>query len=1009
MSSAKQRRRAASFRRTAESVSPGDLIMPWDRFRDGQNWLFPAGWGFGTGWPLERTGTQGKAPAGILTEQELRLAILISRDLCDRNQLAIGFLAHEVNFVVGDGFTWKVVLRGSRTGAVSTGLADRDGDGRPDVDPDVEACQEVLDEWRHLSGWGDAAARIDPLDLDGPDLSPPADKEAEAVRRASRDGNALLRFFAGGGDTAGLPQVREVNPELVRNPPGADTREWQFGKRTHPDDPERVLEYGIADPDDLTRVEVVPAARIAHLKVNADGTQKMGVPDFFCVGEDLERVRKLLRNMGHVAAEQAAITYWTEHAPGTTGEQVRGMIELGKDYDRLRGPFPGLDTAGGVTRQPANVTDPGTRLHVNNGQRLNPGPVQSGAGALIQVEQAILRAVGLRWGCPEYFSGDASNANFASTLVSGGPFERAVKRRQKDVAAFQQGVAMRVLAFAARSGRLSPQQVSRVRVEITAPAVAIANRLEDVQRAQVLHSMGASPQTLLAEQGYDPAVEAANRKAWQEQFPEPGRGPSGGSVPGSPPPDTDGGSDPFGGLFGEGKVGCRCGDRVWEVLDRQMLAEGFTGRITDRSNRARCYQDGTPVACHQFDHGHATGRHKTLRTDTRAAARAVLADPKKATADQWAAFAEHLRGMTAKELRAVQKEYMDRHAGRLKRERIDALVAWAKGKGTDPAGGTGKGEPPAVNYDHSDPNHPVVKEMMADADHAAKVADYHRFAVGQRNAMRSLQAALKAHKDAIDAYNETRPGTKEESNAWDAIRAATKAKDAARAEFERTQEDAHDRLVRTFGASDPQKFTRWDHPGDDGRGDYSAAALPKTMTAEQRAVLDGGEKFVAALTGGGGETEVAHAIARGGRAFCSPRRGVQVVAHGTTFRTAGTLGGSAHQATKTAVHELGHAIENTKPKLKERAAAFLKYRLGDEKQQSLAKLFPGRGFEPHEAGAKDRFDRAFEDMDAHYVGKSYGSGSTEVVSMGVEKLYDDPVGFAANDPEYFHFILWALK
>ena len=64
---------------------------------------------------------------------------------------------------------------------------------------------------------------------------------------------------------------------------------------------------------------------------------------------------------------------------------------------------------------------------------------------------------------------------------------------------------------------------------------------------------------------------------------------------------------------------------------------------------------------------------------------------------------------------------------------------------------------------------------------------------------------------------------------------------------------------------------------------------------------------------------------------------------------------------------------------------------------------PGR-----EIGNKDSFDRLFDDPKthyyAHYTGKRYAAGSGEVVSMGLQAMYNDPVGFARKDPEYFKFI-----
>ncbi len=58
-----------------------------------------------------------------------------------------------------------------------------------------------------------------------------------------------------------------------------------------------------------------------------------------------------------------------------------------------------------------------------------------------------------------------------------------------------------------------------------------------------------------------------------------------------------------------------------------------------------------------------------------------------------------------------------------------------------------------------------------------------------------------------------------------------------------------------------------------------------------------------------------------------------------------------------------------------------------------------------EKGRKDNFDKAFPDPAEHYyIGKNYNNAS-EVLSMGLQKMYRDPINFAKQDPEYFKFVL----
>ena len=99
-------------------------------------------------------------------------------------------------------------------------------------------------------------------------------------------------------------------------------------------------------------------------------------------------------------------------------------------------------------------------------------------------------------------------------------------------------------------------------------------------------------------------------------------------------------------------------------------------------------------------------------------------------------------------------------------------------------------------------------------------------------------------------------------------------------------------------------------------------------------------------------------------------------------------------------------IEFKKPGVRAAAQAFLTGRIKDEPPRPMRELV-GPGFEPHEVGCRDDFDKAFG-RNAGYVGKVYADGDTEIVSMGLEKLFEDPAGFAKADPDYFKFMVGVL-
>lgn len=107
------------------------------------------------------------------------------------------------------------------------------------------------------------------------------------------------------------------------------------------------------------------------------------------------------------------------------------------------------------------------------------------------------------------------------------------------------------------------------------------------------------------------------------------------------------------------------------------------------------------------------------------------------------------------------------------------------------------------------------------------------------------------------------------------------------------------------------------------------------------------------------------------------------------------------------VHELSHAIEMQRPAVLARLVEFRAKRTAGESLVSMQTLHPGAGFGLDERVLKDQWrERGGE----HYTGKVYRSATgvdkaSEILSMGLERLHKDPVGFSRRDPEFFDFIL----
>jgi hypothetical protein len=132
------------------------------------------------------------------------------------------------------------------------------------------------------------------------------------------------------------------------------------------------------------------------------------------------------------------------------------------------------------------------------------------------------------------------------------------------------------------------------------------------------------------------------------------------------------------------------------------------------------------------------------------------------------------------------------------------------------------------------------------------------------------------------------------------------------------------------------------------------------------------------------------------------------------------------------VHEIGHALEWHKPGGNRAALEFFQHRLKgstalQRKIQQLQKKFPDARYDADEFAAVDKFEKYFDERMAHYTAKWYGvetddllnaiektlagqysAPPTEIISMGLQALYNDPVGLALKDPEFTKFILGFL-
>lgn len=407
-------------------------------------------------------GSRGAAP--FRTESQHRAIQQRCRDVALRNEFAINGHENRVSYVIGLGHTYQAVAR-------------HDVDSAGDVPAKVQA---VLDEFVAENHW--------------------QQRQQELFRRRDRDGEVFLRFFF---DPNGHTRLRFVEPEQVSTPPelGHDP-DVSFGIQTDPDDIETVWSYYI----DGTAVD---AADIQHRKANVDCNVKRGLPLFYPVLKNLSRAETLLRNMSVVAGIQSAIALIRRHR-GATASGVQQFVR-DQASENVTSAATGRVTS--YRRYP-----PGTILDTHGGVEYDFPATNVDATSYVALLQAELRAIASRLVMPEFMLGsNASNANFASTMMAEGPAVKMFERLQAEQREDDLQMLRRVVQHAAAKGRLPDDALDVAEIQVGLPSLVSRDALKEAQVNRIEMSQGIlSPQTWSTRRGLDYAQEQANRRVHDE-------------------------------------------------------------------------------------------------------------------------------------------------------------------------------------------------------------------------------------------------------------------------------------------------------------------------------------------------------------------------------------------------------------------------------------------------------------------------------------------------------------
>jgi hypothetical protein len=169
-------------------------------------------------------------------------------------------------------------------------------------------------------------------------------------------------------------------------------------------------------------------------------------------------------------------------------------------------------TAASGRSQYVRRLEPGTILDVDAAVDYDFPAAGIDAGRFVLVLQAELRAIASRLVMPEFMlTSDASNANFASTMVAEGPAIKMFERLQAQQAAYDLEVLWRVVEQAVDARRLPADTRRLVEIQVGMPSLHVRDALKEAEAHRIAFDAGVlSPQTWSQRLGLDYDQEQAN-------------------------------------------------------------------------------------------------------------------------------------------------------------------------------------------------------------------------------------------------------------------------------------------------------------------------------------------------------------------------------------------------------------------------------------------------------------------------------------------------------------------
>lgn len=245
-------------------------------------------------------------------------------------------------------------------------------------------------------------------------------RQFEIIKRWVRDGEVFLRYYTkdGAGTKTPFTTIRFMDPIDVRRAAkegAAQTDKTSQGITFDPDDAEKPLKYYMRERVNQYKEVEVDAAEVQHVKfITADMDQSRGESAIQTIMDLFTHYKQWLKNRIILNKLRTAI-FAVREIDDKSGATVASLAQSIPASGR---------TAQNETKK-QNIR-PGTLYTPPPGVKMRMESANINASDVKEDGRNMILGMAAGMGEPEYMFGDASNANYSSTMMAESPFVKRV-------------------------------------------------------------------------------------------------------------------------------------------------------------------------------------------------------------------------------------------------------------------------------------------------------------------------------------------------------------------------------------------------------------------------------------------------------------------------------------------------------------------------------------------------------------------------------------------------------